>query len=370
MTTLIAELIELARAEQQTAEREDIRLDLLVAEAVERAQAPSARPWCVRARPRRVDVVHGVPATIERAVRTCSTTPRSGARPARRSRSQVRDGRVLFATTVPASPTRIFRTSSTASTELAPLAACRAQGWDLAIVRQVAEAHGAEITAESAEGGGTRMVLDLGVAVGSAVLDTSYRLLTGLSGRAGSLLTMFFLAYMLAELRRRSGRTLTALGLALGVGLVVTVNALSTGLDRAQAEVLEPLTGVGTDMTVSRPIDFSPPARAVPTLSGEERQQLRSENGGGRFGLRNLGKPGRSSRGRLRLDCPALVPGERSRPDSRHRRRRRSSGRADAELDPHRGHRARGAGRAGVFSAPAEQGRARASGPTTSTRRV
>jgi ABC-type antimicrobial peptide transport system permease subunit len=105
---------------------------------------------------------------------------------------------------------------------------------------------------------------------------------------------MFFLAYMLAELRRRSGRTvLTALGLALGVGLVVTVNALSTGLDRAQAEVLEPLKGVGTDMTVSRPIDFSPPASGgFPTLSDEERQQLRAENGGGRFGLRNLGKAG------------------------------------------------------------------------------
>ena len=69
---------------------------------------------------------------------------------------------------------------------------------------------------------------------------------------------MFFITYMLSELRRRSGRTvLTALGLGIGVGLVVTVNALSTGLDRAQAEVLEPLTGVGTDMSVSRPIDFS-----------------------------------------------------------------------------------------------------------------
>jgi len=70
---------------------------------------------------------------------------------------------------------------------------------------------------------------------------------------------MFFLTHMLSELRRRSGRTvLTALGLGLGIGLVVTVTALSTGLDRAQAQVLEPLTGVGTDMSVSRPIDFSP----------------------------------------------------------------------------------------------------------------
>ena len=105
---------------------------------------------------------------------------------------------------------------------------------------------------------------------------------------------MFFLTYMLSELRRRSGRTvLTALGLGLGVGLVVTVNALSTGLDRAQAAILEPLTGVGTDMSVSRPIDLSPRQDGgFPTLSDEERDQLQKENGGGRFGLRDLGNPG------------------------------------------------------------------------------
>ena len=105
---------------------------------------------------------------------------------------------------------------------------------------------------------------------------------------------MFFLTYMLSELRRRSGRTiLTALGLGLGVGLVVTVSALSTGLDRAQAAILAPLTGVGTDMSVSRPIDFSPAdGGGFPQLSTEEREQLQQENGGGRFGLRNLGEPG------------------------------------------------------------------------------
>ena len=107
---------------------------------------------------------------------------------------------------------------------------------------------------------------------------------------------MFYVTYMLAELRRRSGRTvLTALGLAVGVGLVVTVNALSTGLDRAQAAVLEPLTGLGTDMSVSRPIDFSgADSGDFPNLSQEERDQLRAENGGGRFGLRDLGEPGSS----------------------------------------------------------------------------
>ena len=66
---------------------------------------------------------------------------------------------------------------------------------------------------------------------------------------------MFFLSYLSAELRRRRGRTLvTALGLAVGVGLVATVTALSHGLDDGQDRVLRPLTGVGTDMSVARPI--------------------------------------------------------------------------------------------------------------------
>ena len=44
---------------------------------------------------------------------------------------------------------------------------------------------------------------------------------------------------MLAELRRRRARTiLTALGLAVGVALVVTTNAVSSGLDDAQQKVL------------------------------------------------------------------------------------------------------------------------------------
>ena len=109
---------------------------------------------------------------------------------------------------------------------------------------------------------------------------------------------MFYVTYMLAELRRRLGRTiLTALGLGIGVGLVVTVTALSNGLDEAQAKTLEPLTGVGTDMSVSRPIEVSAPGSGQGNgpfgqLSEEEREQLREENGGGRFGLQNLGEPG------------------------------------------------------------------------------
>lgn len=102
---------------------------------------------------------------------------------------------------------------------------------------------------------------------------------------------MFFLSYVFSELRRRRARTiLTALGLAVGVALVVAVNALSTGLDHAQAKVLEPLTGVGTDMSVTRPIKISQgsgdPFR---NLSKAEQKQLQKESGGGAgLNFRNL----------------------------------------------------------------------------------
>jgi ABC-type antimicrobial peptide transport system permease subunit len=101
---------------------------------------------------------------------------------------------------------------------------------------------------------------------------------------------MFYFSYIVSELRRRKGRTiLTALGLAVGVGLVVAVSAMSRGLDEAQDQVLEPLTGVGTDISVSRPIDTE---GGIEGLSRRERRQLQEENGGTQVGLNNQGDPG------------------------------------------------------------------------------
>jgi putative ABC transport system permease protein len=100
------------------------------------------------------------------------------------------------------------------------------------------------------------------------------------------------LNYMLSELRRRRGRTLlTALGLAIGVGLVITVSALSAGLDDAQAQVLKPLTGIGTDMSVTRPLKISNSSGGFRGLSATERKELQQENGGGRLDFTKL-KPG------------------------------------------------------------------------------
>ena len=64
---------------------------------------------------------------------------------------------------------------------------------------------------------------------------------------------MFYLRYLRAELIRRRGRTiLTLLGLAVGVGLVIAISSLSKGLDEAQSATLDPLAGIGTDLTVTR----------------------------------------------------------------------------------------------------------------------
>ena len=63
---------------------------------------------------------------------------------------------------------------------------------------------------------------------------------------------MFF-TYLRRELRRRMRQAiLIAFGLAVGIGLVITVTALSTGVRNAQGTVLHSLYGVGTDVTVTR----------------------------------------------------------------------------------------------------------------------
>jgi putative ABC transport system permease protein len=62
-----------------------------------------------------------------------------------------------------------------------------------------------------------------------------------------------FLIYLRRELRRRLRQAvLICLGLALGVGLVITVTAASDGVKNAQGTVLHSLYGLGTDVTVTR----------------------------------------------------------------------------------------------------------------------
>ncbi|NEA62041.1 ABC transporter permease [Streptomyces sp. SID12488] len=65
--------------------------------------------------------------------------------------------------------------------------------------------------------------------------------------------------YLKRELSRRKKAALViAMGLALGIALVITVNSVSAGMQQAQEKVLQSLYGLGTDMTVTK-------ARSAPT---------------------------------------------------------------------------------------------------------
>ena len=95
---------------------------------------------------------------------------------------------------------------------------------------------------------------------------------------------MFHLTYIASELRRRLGRTiLTALGLALGVGLVIGIIGVSQGLDDAQNDVLAPLQSVGTDILVTRVAAPSSTIATGATTSTTAPQNQRQGPGGGFF---------------------------------------------------------------------------------------
>jgi two-component system sensor histidine kinase MprB len=169
MTTLIAELIELARGEQLAVEPEPVRLDLLVADAVERARRN--RPEVVYDVALEPATVQGVPATIERAVgnlldNAAKWSPAGGVVEvgvARDGQLVVRDhGPGIAEEDLPYVFDRFYRARAARGMP--------GSGLGLAIVRQVAESHGGDVVAEHAEGGGTRMVLTL---VAPAVVATS-----------------------------------------------------------------------------------------------------------------------------------------------------------------------------------------------------
>jgi len=160
MTTLIAELIELARAEQQTTPPEDVRLDLLAADAIERARRN--RPGVTYTEDLEETVVHGVGGTIERAISNLLDNAAKWSPPGAQVEVEVRDGHVavrdhgpgIADEDIPYVFDRFYRARSARGMP--------GSGLGLAIVRQVAEAHGGEVVAERASGGGTRVVLRLG----------------------------------------------------------------------------------------------------------------------------------------------------------------------------------------------------------------
>ncbi|HSK15075.1 MAG TPA: sensor histidine kinase, partial [Gaiellaceae bacterium] len=153
MSELVAELVALDRAEGVAGEPEDVRLDLVAGEAVERARRN--RPGVEYAVDLRESVVRGDPLAIERAIGNLLDNAAKWSPPGGEVRVEVGDGEVVVRDRGPGVAEddlpyvfdRFYRAPSARGQP--------GSGLGLAIVRRVAEAHGGSVTLEPAGGGGT-----------------------------------------------------------------------------------------------------------------------------------------------------------------------------------------------------------------------
>jgi two-component system sensor histidine kinase MprB len=159
MSELVAELVALDRAQEDPDAREDVRLDLLAAEAVERARRN--RPGVTFTTALESSVVTGMRGSLERAIdnlldNAAKWSPDGGEVEVsvRAGEVAVRDhGPGIDEQDLPYVFDRFYRAPSARG--------LAGSGLGLAIVRQVAESHGGEVTAERADGGGTLVRLRL-----------------------------------------------------------------------------------------------------------------------------------------------------------------------------------------------------------------
>jgi two-component system sensor histidine kinase MprB len=156
LSALVGDLIELARGDQPAPALEDVRLDALVAEAIERARRHA--PDVVFAAELEPAVVEGVPDRLARAVNNLlDNAARHGARVDVHAGVEgitVRDdGPGIDPADLPHVFDRFYRGATARGRP--------GTGLGLAIVRQVAEQHGGSVRAANAAGGGAEFTLHL-----------------------------------------------------------------------------------------------------------------------------------------------------------------------------------------------------------------
>jgi two-component system, OmpR family, sensor histidine kinase MprB len=160
LTVLVGDLVDLSKTEIEEIEVEDVRLDLAVAGALERARlhAPACRlhldaePCLVRAAPARLD--RAISNLLDNACKWNPPTAGPIEVRVRDGRLDVRDhGPGISAEDLPRVFDRFYRS---------PEARGRpGSGLGLAIVRQTAEAHGGSVHAANDRGGGAWLTLEL-----------------------------------------------------------------------------------------------------------------------------------------------------------------------------------------------------------------
>jgi two-component system sensor histidine kinase MprB len=157
MSALVAELVALDRAEEPANGPEDVRLDLVAGESIERVRRQ--RAGITFTPDFEESVVRGVPSSIERAIGNMLDNAAKWSPPGGEVEVAVRDGEVevrdhgpgIADSDLPHVFDRFYRAPSARGLP--------GSGLGLAIVRRVAETHGGSVVAERADGGGTRVRL-------------------------------------------------------------------------------------------------------------------------------------------------------------------------------------------------------------------
>jgi two-component system sensor histidine kinase MprB len=159
LTLLVEDLVDLARDGEREQEREPVRLDMLVADAVDRARRlhPGRE---IRTRLEET-LVEGSPRRLDRAVSNLLDNAEKWSPPGAPVDVTLGDGRLVVRDhgsgfgehDLARVFDRFYRASSARSRP--------GSGLGLAIVRHVAEAHGGTVTARNAEAGGAELCLTL-----------------------------------------------------------------------------------------------------------------------------------------------------------------------------------------------------------------
>jgi two-component system, OmpR family, sensor histidine kinase MprB len=159
LTVLVGDLVDLSKTEVEELEVEDVRLDLAVAGAIERARLHA--PRCSFLLDTEPCLVRAVPARLDRAIANLLDNAAKWGPPAGPVEVRVRDGRLevrdhgpgIASEDLPRVFDRFYRAPATRGRP--------GSGLGLAIVRQMAESHGGTVHAENDPGGGARLTLEL-----------------------------------------------------------------------------------------------------------------------------------------------------------------------------------------------------------------
>ena len=166
LTSLVSDVVELARGSGMVAVREEVRLDEIVAAAVERTRRRGELRFDLELEP---TVVRGDPDRIARAVSNLLDNARKWSPAGGLVEVALRDGVLTVRDHGPgfkqADLPKVFERFYRAE----QARKLPGSGLGLAIVRQAAEAHGGYVRAENAAGGGARLVVSFGAAYASVV---------------------------------------------------------------------------------------------------------------------------------------------------------------------------------------------------------